>query len=127
MTAEEAAELIQHGDVLGMGGFTATGVPKAVPFALAQRAEKLHAQGIPFRVGLETGASMGDSCDGALARAHAVEFRTPYQSNKSMREEINAEGTHYFDMHLSHMAQRRRYDCACCRSRNHADYLPHGG
>ena len=51
MTAEEAAELIQHGDVLGLGGFTATGVPKAVPFALAQRAEKLHAQGIPFRVG----------------------------------------------------------------------------
>ena len=105
MTAEEAAELIQHGDVLGMGGFTATGVPKAVPFALAQRAEKLHEQGIPFRVGLETGASMGDSCDGALARAHAVEFRTPYQSNKSMRDEINAEGTHYFDMHLSHMPQ----------------------
>ena len=109
MTAEQAAELIQHGDVLGMGGFTATGVPKAVPFALAQRAEKLHEQGIPFRVGLETGASMGDSCDGALARAHAVEFRTPYQSNKSMREEINAEGTHYFDMHLSHMAQDLRY------------------
>ena len=109
MTAEEAAELIQHGDVLGMGGFTATGVPKAVPFALAKRAEKLHEQGIPFRVGLETGASMGDSCDGALARAHAVEFRTPYQSNKSMREEINAEGTHYFDMHLSHMAQDLRY------------------
>ena len=109
MTAEEAAELIQHGDVLGMGGFTATGVPKAVPFTLAQRAERLHAEGKPFRVGLETGASMGDSCDGALARAHAVEFRTPYQSNKSMREEINAEGTHYFDMHLSHMAQDLRY------------------
>ena len=70
MSAEQAAELIQHGDVLGMGGFTATGVPKAVPFALAQRAERLHEQGIPFRVGLETGASMGDSCDGALARAH---------------------------------------------------------
>ena len=44
MTAEQAAELIQHGDVLGMGGFTATGVPKAVPFALAQRAERLHAE-----------------------------------------------------------------------------------
>ena len=109
MTAEQAAELIQNGDVLGMGGFTATGVPKSVPFALAQRAERLHAEGKPFRVGLETGASMGDSCDGALARAHAVEFRTPYQSNKSMREEINAEGTHYFDMHLSHMAQDLRY------------------
>ena len=109
MIAEKAAELIQHGDVLSMGGFTATGVPKAVPFALAQRAERLHAEGKPFRVGLETGASMGDSCDGALARAHAVEFRTPYQSNKSMRDEINAEGTHYFDMHLSHMAQDIRY------------------
>ena len=109
MTAEEAAELIQNGDVLGLGGFTATGVPKAVPFALAARAERLHAEGKPFRVGLETGASMGDSCDGALARAHAVDFRTPYQSNKSMRDEINAEGARYFDMHLSHMAQDLRY------------------
>ena len=109
MSAAEAAELIQNGDVLGMGGFTATGVPKAVPFALAERAERLHANGIPFRVGVETGASMGDSCDGALARAHAVEFRTPYQANPSMREEINAEGTHYFDMHLSTMPQELRY------------------
>ena len=109
MSAAEAAELIQNGDVLGMGGFTAAGVPKAVPFALAERAEKLHAQGIPFRVGVETGASMGDSCDGALARAHAVEFRTPYQANPSLREEINAEGTHYFDMHLSTMPQELRY------------------
>ena len=83
MTAEQAAELIQHGDVLGMGGFTATGVPKAVPFALAQRAERLHAEGKPFRVGLATGASMGDSCDGALARAHAVDalFRRPPESH----------------------------------------------
>ena len=58
MTAEEAAELIQHGDVMGMGGFTATGVPKAVPYALAQRAERLHAEGKEFRVGLETVATV---------------------------------------------------------------------
>ena len=56
-----------------------------------------------------TGASTGDSCDGALARAHAIEFRTPYQGNKDLRTELNAQGAHYFDMHLSELAQDLRY------------------
>ena len=56
-----------------------------------------------------TGASTGDSCDGALARAHAIEFRTPYQGNKDLRTELNAQGAHYYDMHLSELAQDLRY------------------
>ena len=81
MTAEQAAELIQHGDVLGLGGFTATGVPKAVPFALAQRAERLHAEGKPFRVGLETGASMvksGEKYEPILRSDKEYPEVTPY-------------------------------------------------
>ena len=57
-----------------------------------------------------TGASTGDSTDGALARANAVSFRTPYQSNKDMRTSLNTPGaTEYFDMHLSQLAQELRY------------------
>jgi len=109
MTAEEAALLVNNGDVVGMGGFTPAGAPKDVPTAIAHRAEALHAEGKPFKIGMYTGASTGDSCDGMLARAHAIDFRTPYQSNKDLRTELNNQDAHYFDMHLSELAQDIRY------------------
>ena len=110
LTAEQAAELINNGDVIGFSGFTPAGCPKEVPSALAKRAEKFHAEGKEFKIGMYTGASTGDSTDGALARANAVSFRTPYQSNKDMRTSLNTPGaTEYFDMHLSQLAQELRY------------------
>jgi len=109
VTATEAAELVFDGAICGMGGFTPAGAPKDVPTAIAEKAEKLHAEGKPFKIGMYTGASTGDSCDGALARAHAILFRTPYQGNKDLRTELNAQGAHYFDMHLSELAQDLRY------------------
>ncbi len=109
MTAEEAALLVPNGAAVGMGGFTPAGAPKDVPTAIAHRAEALHAEGKPYKIGVYTGASTGDSCDGALARAHAIDFRTPYQGNKDLRAELNAQGAHYFDMHLSELAQDLRY------------------
>lgn len=109
MSAEEAASYIQDDDVVGFGGFTPAGCPKEVPTAIAKRAAALHAEGKEFKIGVYTGASTGDSLDGMLARAHAVKFRTPYQSNKDLRAELNAQQTQYFDMHLSHLAQELRY------------------
>ncbi len=110
MTAEQAAELINNGDVVGFSGFTPAGAPKEVPSALAKRAEALHAAGKPFKIGMYTGASTGDSTDGALARANAISFRTPYQSNKDLRNSLNTPGgAEYFDMHLSQLAQELRY------------------
>ena len=109
MTAEEAARLVKDGDVVGMGGFTPAGAPKDVPTAIAHMAEALHAEGKPFKIGIYTGASTGDSCDGALARAHAISFRTPYQSSKDLRTELNNQQAHYFDMHLSELAQNLCY------------------
>ena len=102
-TAEEAALLINDGDVLGVSGFTLAGYPKVVPTALAARAEKLHAEGKPFQVTLFSGASTGDSCDGALARAEAVSFRMPYQSNPALRKAINSGAIKYIDAHLGKM------------------------
>ncbi len=109
ITAEEAAAVVQHNDNVGFSGFTPAGCPKVVPEALARRAEAEHAAGREFKIGMFTGASTGPHLDGALAKAGAVKFRTPYQSNKDMRNAINAGEAPYFDMHLSMLAQEIRY------------------
>ncbi len=109
LSADEAAAMIQNGQTIGFSGFTPAGAAKAVPKAIAAKAEAEHKEGRPFKVGVVTGASTGDSCDGALARANAVLWRTPYQSNKFLREQINSGQTKFFDMHLSQLPQYVRY------------------
>ena len=109
MTPEEAAALIDHGQTVGFSGFTPAGVPKSIPLALAKRAEQEHAAGREFQIGVLTGASTGPSLDGALAKANAISFRTPYQSDPSLRAQINAGGTRFVDMHLSMLPQVVRY------------------
>jgi acyl-CoA hydrolase len=109
LTAEEAAELIKHDDNIGFSGFTPAGAAKAVPTALAQKAIREHEAGRDFKVGVLTGASTGASLDGELAKADAVKFRTPYQSNPDMRKSINEGRTRFFDMHLSQVQQNVRY------------------
>jgi len=109
VTADEAASYVNNGDIIGFSGFTPAGCPKEVPTAIAKRAETFHAEGKEFKVGMYTGASTGDSLDGALARADAILFRTPYQSNKDLRTALNADRAPYFDMHLSVLAQELRY------------------
>jgi acetyl-CoA hydrolase len=109
LTAGEAAALIRHGETIGFSGFTPAGTPKAVAVALAARAMEHHKRGEPFQVGVITGASTGPSLDGVLAKAGAIAFRTPYQSNPDLRKSINAGDTRFFDMHLSVVAQSIRY------------------
>lgn len=109
VTAEEAASHINHGDIIGFSGFTAAGSPKVVPAALAKRAEEFHNQGKEFKISIFTGASTGDSLDGTLSRAKAICSRSPYQSNKDMRNALNGGEINYFDLHLSTLAQSLRY------------------
>ena len=105
MTAEEAARLIKNDYVLGIGGFSSVGVPKAVPAALAKYAIEEHEAGRPFQVGLITGGATGPAVDTDLPLAKAVKFRTPFQSNPNMRKAINAGEVEYFDCHLSMIGQ----------------------
>ncbi|MCD8193070.1 MAG: acetyl-CoA hydrolase/transferase family protein [Tannerellaceae bacterium] len=109
ITAEEAASFVNHDDNVGFSGFTPAGCPKVVPVAIANKAMEEHAKGNPFQIGMFTGASTGDKLDGSLARANAIKFRTPYQSSKDLRALLNARGAHYYDMHLSELAQSLRY------------------
>jgi succinyl-CoA:acetate CoA-transferase len=105
MTAEQAAALIEHGDHVGMSGFTSSGYPKAVPPALARRIEAANAHGDMFRIGVWTGASTAPELDGALAKVGGIEMRLPYQSDPTCRTRINAGELEYLDIHLSHVAQ----------------------
>ena len=109
MTAEEAAHFVKNGDQVGFSGFTPSGAPKAVPTAIAEMAEEEHAKGNEFQISVFTGASAGDALDGALTKAKAIKFRALYQSNKDLRNAINAQEINYVDMHLSQMAQEIRY------------------
>jgi propionyl-CoA:succinyl-CoA transferase len=109
ITADEAANMIGHGQTVGFSGFTPAGAAKVIPTAIAKKAEAEHAAGREFQIGVLTGASTGPSLDGALAKADAISFRTPYQSSPELRKRINAGETRFFDMHLSLMPQAVRY------------------
>lgn len=109
LTPDEAAVLVTHGQTVGFSGFTAAGAPKVIPEAIARRAIVEHRHGRPFQIGVATGASTGPSLDGALARANAISWRTPYQSDPDLRKRINSGETRFFDMHLSLLPQNVRY------------------
>ncbi len=109
ITAAEAAALIKNGDALGLSGFTPAGAPKAVTKELAKIATAEHAKGNAFKVKLFTGASTGQSTDGDLAAAEAIEYRAPYTTNSEFRTRVNRNEIRYNDLHLSHLAQELRY------------------
>ncbi|MCH5236310.1 MAG: succinate CoA transferase [Muribaculaceae bacterium] len=109
ISPEEAASIINNGDNVATSGFTASGTPKIVTIALAERAKKFHEKGEPFKVNLYTGASTNDYVDGALTRAQAINTRAPYQGTPDTRKSVNNGEMNYYDPHLSHMSQDLRY------------------
>lgn len=109
LTPEEAASFIEHRQTIGFSGFTPAGAVKAIPRAIGALARSEHKAGRPFQIGVITGASTGASLDGELAKAEAVLWRTPYQSDRNLRQLINAGKVGFFDMHLSLVQQYCRY------------------
>lgn len=105
LTADEAAALIPHGAMVGVGGFTPAGSPKAMPRALAQRAKAIHEAGHPFQIRLLSGASTGEACDDELGEAEAVSWRAPYLTSAPLRQQANTGRLDFIDMHLSHVSQ----------------------
>ena len=109
ISAEEAASHIKNGDNVATSGFTASGTPKVVTVALAEKARREHEKGNPFRINLYTGASTNDYVDGALTRANAIGQRMPYQGTPDTRKAANDGEINYYDPHLSHVSQDMRY------------------
>ena len=109
LTAAEAASIVKNGYMVGISGFTPAGSPKAVTVEIAKIAEEEHAKGNPFQIGILSGASTGDSCDGVLTRAKAIKYRAPYTTNGDFRKAVNNGEIAYNDIHLSQMAQEIRF------------------
>ncbi|AJE34004.1 succinate CoA transferase [Corynebacterium humireducens NBRC 106098 = DSM 45392] len=105
MSADEAAQFIDHGDKVGMSGFTGAAYPKALPTAIANRAKEAQAKGETYKIDVYTGASTAPDCDGVMAEAGAINYRMPYQSDPVMRNAINSGEMKYQDIHLSHSGQ----------------------
>jgi succinyl-CoA:acetate CoA-transferase len=100
MTAEEAAQLIKDGMVVGSSGFTKAGDSKVVLPALAERAKTDN-----VKITLMTGASLGHDTDGKLAEAGALSKRMPFQVDRTLRNKINAGEVLFIDQHLSEAAE----------------------
>lgn len=109
ITAAEAAALIKNGDNIGLSGFTPAGTPKAVTAEIAKIAHAEHEAGRPYQIGIFTGASTGQSCDGLLSDEQAIRYRAPYTTNSTFRKHVNAGEIAYNDIHLGMMAQDLRY------------------
>ncbi|MEO8683682.1 MAG: acetyl-CoA hydrolase/transferase family protein [Devosia sp.] len=103
VTAEQAAGLIQDGMIVGMSGFTRAGDAKAVPLAMARRA-----QDDPFQITLITGASLGKDVDRVLTEAHVLARRMPFQSDPTLRAAINRGEVMFIDQHLSETVEHLR-------------------
>ncbi|MGI6711573.1 MAG: acetyl-CoA hydrolase/transferase family protein [Bacillota bacterium] len=102
MPAHEASLLIKDGMTIATSGFTLSGYPKVTPVALVERLKK---SGEKIRIGLYTGASVGEELDGVLAKENFIVRRYPYQTNNTLRNCINSGSCEYADIHLSHFAQ----------------------
>src|SRR5580698_11466040 len=75
-SAAAAASLISDGMRVGASGFTRAGDAKAVPVALAERVRD---EGVPLRITLMTGASLGHGVDSILTDAGVLARRLPFQ------------------------------------------------
>ncbi|HDL6937469.1 TPA: succinate CoA transferase [Yersinia enterocolitica] len=109
LTADEAAECIEHGNMVVFSGFTPAGAPKVLPAAIAKRAIAHHQQQKEFQIRLLTGASISAQADDELAAAEAVVWRAPYQTASLLREKINQGSVSFVDLHLSEVAQMVNY------------------
>ena len=108
ITAAEAAARVQNGQTIGLSGFTPAGVAKCTTAELAKKAVAEHEAGRPFKVSIFTGASTGQSCDGDLSNAMAIDFRAPYTTNPDFRKNVNQNTLNYSDLNLSNMATQIR-------------------
>ena len=109
MSADDAAQVIEHNAMVAFSGFTPAGSPKALPAAIARRASELHQAQQPFQIRLLTGASIGAAADDALSEADAISWRAPYQTSGSLRQKINQGQVRFVDLHLSEVAQMVNY------------------
>ncbi len=100
---EVAVEYVKKGMVIGASGFTLAGSAKVVPRAIARRPDARD-----LKLTYLTGASLGNNVDSDLAKSGALYKRSPFQTDRTMRDAINRGEIMYFDSHLFETGERLR-------------------
>jgi len=103
-SADAAAEFVKDGMTVGMSGFTLAGGAKSVPHAIARRANS-----DDFKITLLTGASLGNEVDSALTKAGVMARRSPFQTDRTLRDAINRGEVMYFDISLKSDIWNRKH------------------
>jgi len=103
ISAEEASAQIEDGMTIGISGFTVFGEPKRFIKTLAHDANRRN-----IKVNLISGASSAPYADELMAEKDVLYFRAPYQSNRTLRQKINAGEVRYIDQHLSQVGDEVR-------------------
>ncbi|XNN28486.1 acetyl-CoA hydrolase [Escherichia coli] len=109
MTADEAAEIIQHNDMVAFSGFTPAGSPKALPTAIARRANEQHEAKKPYQIRLLTGRQSAPPLTMYFLTPMLFSWRAPYQTSSGLRKKINQGAVSFVDLHLSEVAQMVNY------------------
>ena len=102
--ASDVAADVEPGTVLGVSGFGSVGYPKAVPLALAERAD---AGDLDLTVG--SGGNVGGEIDATLMATGAVTRRYPYQGTPEANERVNDGRLAFHDRHVSRVADEVLY------------------
>jgi succinyl-CoA:acetate CoA-transferase len=100
MTAEDAAALICDGMTVATGGFAASGYPKAILHALAERGKS----GDTVRVNLLNSSNLGTEIESECVEAGVVKRLTPFQMTPVCAAAINEGRVEFVEMPLSRVA-----------------------
>lgn len=97
MSADKAASLIPNDAVVGVGGYTSAGYPKATLCALAAA----H-QNDGFHISVVSGSTIG-TLDTLLAEAGILKRRTPMTESRALSAQINAGCVAYVEQQMGKM------------------------
>lgn len=96
----QAAQLIQNGMTLAMGGYTSSGYPKLIARELVKRKEA----GEDLNLFLITGANVGP-LDKLLGDAGIISRRTPMLADKNLAKKVNSGQVTYVEQQMHKMPQ----------------------
>ena len=103
-TAAGVARRIEAGDVLAVSGFGSVGYPKAVPAALAERADAAD-----LGLTVVSGGSVGPEIDAALVESGALARRYPFTARAPCRDAVNDGRVAFHDRHVSEVGDEVRF------------------
>ena len=97
MTTNEAAEIIQHNDMVAFGGYPG-GFAESPTTAIARRANGQHeGQKAVSKFAFWRVRQSSAAADDVLSHADAVSWRAPYQSIVGLRKKINQGAVWFVD------------------------------